>query len=436
MPSTTFCFTAPDLSDIASNLDALERSYDDTHSGSTNMDDTGITQLAFILNLEQHWFTLRRFGHAEPNINNDPEWVGKLYLGMVLQQAESEGYSVFAVTQVDPSAPLGLPRTAADNIASTLSEPTSSNPRISVHRPLAPTSAPSVSDHVEGLEDEDYELQAALQASLMGNHYRIDPTIPLVPPPVTRSLAPLPLDDFEMSGPSTSVQTGLHPSTDQEDEEDDDPTAGEEANLDPVAESMARSRLMLQRMKAHQELAQRELWNEGSMTETDAAALEERRARRQREEAEEAEQLRRAIAESEALAQAQGHALWTGNDDEGLDSMNVVRPAGPNPLQGLHDGDRVYDDDDVELQAALKASLEYVPQGWELPELPSQPALFRPAPSPAVAPAQTEHEAEDGKSILSEDAEDSEDPKSSDAIAVETVSVDELRRRRLARFGM
>lgn len=66
------------------------------------------TQLAFILNLQQHWFTLRRFGHAEPNMDNHagndnghwfnlnsflpaPDWVSKLYLGMVLQQAEAEG---------------------------------------------------------------------------------------------------------------------------------------------------------------------------------------------------------------------------------------------------------------------------------------------------------------------------------------------------------
>lgn len=66
-------------------------------------------QHGFILNLEQHWFTLRRFGpsgsakeatEAEAershwfNLNSfleKPEWVGKLYLGMVLQQAEEEG---------------------------------------------------------------------------------------------------------------------------------------------------------------------------------------------------------------------------------------------------------------------------------------------------------------------------------------------------------
>jgi len=64
------------------------------------------TQLAFILNLQQHWFTIRRFGPALSNFLDDPghghwfnlnsslaapEWVGKLYLGMVLHQAEEEG---------------------------------------------------------------------------------------------------------------------------------------------------------------------------------------------------------------------------------------------------------------------------------------------------------------------------------------------------------
>lgn len=66
------------------------------------------TQLGFILNLQQHWFTLRRFGPAEAKIDLDtgeghwfnlnsflpaPEWVGKLYLGMLLQQAEADGIS-------------------------------------------------------------------------------------------------------------------------------------------------------------------------------------------------------------------------------------------------------------------------------------------------------------------------------------------------------
>lgn len=64
--------------------------------------------MGFILNSHQHWYTLRRFGNVSPdpspeadtgnghwfNLNSflpKPERVGKLYLGMVLQQAETEG---------------------------------------------------------------------------------------------------------------------------------------------------------------------------------------------------------------------------------------------------------------------------------------------------------------------------------------------------------
>lgn len=57
------------------------------------------TQQAFVLNLNQHWFTLRRFGQPGGtghwyNLNSffdTPERIGKMYLGMVLQQAEMEG---------------------------------------------------------------------------------------------------------------------------------------------------------------------------------------------------------------------------------------------------------------------------------------------------------------------------------------------------------
>lgn len=57
------------------------------------------TQQAFVLNLNQHWFTMRRFGQPGGNghwfnLNSSfeyPERVGEMYLGMVLQQAEAEG---------------------------------------------------------------------------------------------------------------------------------------------------------------------------------------------------------------------------------------------------------------------------------------------------------------------------------------------------------
>src|ERR1700689_257645 len=68
--------------------------------------DRPYTQLGFILNLEEHWFTLRRFGPAEPDLSADPgigHWfnlnscvdkedrVSRIYLGMVLQNTEAEG---------------------------------------------------------------------------------------------------------------------------------------------------------------------------------------------------------------------------------------------------------------------------------------------------------------------------------------------------------
>jgi Josephin len=57
------------------------------------------SQRAFILNCDQHWFTLRRFGNSEGvgpwfNLNSSldqPEWISETYLGMVLQRAEAEG---------------------------------------------------------------------------------------------------------------------------------------------------------------------------------------------------------------------------------------------------------------------------------------------------------------------------------------------------------
>ncbi|KAF5385834.1 hypothetical protein D9615_002249 [Tricholomella constricta] len=490
-------FTAPDLSDIARNLDALEHSYDGSHTDSTNMDDTGFfsvqvlenalkvwglnltrwrgeemrpyqdlphTQLAFILNLEQHWFTLRRFGHAEPDINKDagnghwfnlnsvfdePEWVGKLYLGMVLQQAEAEGYSVFAVTQADPSAPLALPRTEADEIASTLPEPTSaarSGFHSSSYKPssVPSSTAPSGPTQIEGFEGEDYELQAALQASLMGSEYSsYDET--LAPAPFSRAFAPLPSDPDDTESPirSTSrpdtgtrtlVDGSLHPTAPTI------PPAEPDEESDPVQASLQRNRLMLQRMRAEQEFAQRELWGEDPSG-PDAAAFETRRAERRREEEEEADQLRRAIEESEALARIEGPV--PRDNDEQLDDtgMNIVQRAPDVPpglfTPGGHAIDhRVYDDDDAELQAALKASLEQVPQGWEFPELQPQRTPLRPLsaarqPSSAVLQPGEEKNVEDTESVLSAETEDH--PRSDPG--AESVTVDELRRRRLARFG-
>ncbi|KAJ1304888.1 hypothetical protein OPQ81_006022 [Rhizoctonia solani] len=174
-------FTPPDLAQIAHELDQLEQDAKDSkEEGNTNMDDAGhisvqvlknalkdlfgltlipwrsdemrqyqavpYTQLAFFLNRQQHWFTLRRFGHPQRkghwfNLNSfldSPEWVGNTYLGTVLQQAEKEGYSVFVVRPLDPSNPEHmLPETEADIIAETLDVGDSEGQVVKISTPRA-----------------------------------------------------------------------------------------------------------------------------------------------------------------------------------------------------------------------------------------------------------------------------------------------------------
>ncbi|KAJ3402299.1 Ataxin-3, partial [Chytridiales sp. JEL 0842] len=60
-------------------------------------------QNAFILNLNEHWFTLRRFGGKRGrwyNLNSmkpKPSYVTETYISLLLSQMESDGYSIFAV---------------------------------------------------------------------------------------------------------------------------------------------------------------------------------------------------------------------------------------------------------------------------------------------------------------------------------------------------
>nr|GAT56364.1 predicted protein [Mycena chlorophos] len=377
-------FTAPDLSEIAKELDTLEQSYDDDNHGtrSGNMDDTGFfsvqvlekalevwglllsrwrseemrafqdhpeSQLAFILNYEHHWYCLRRFGTKHWfNLNSlspRPEWISPLYLGMVLQQAEADGYSVFVVRSIDPDNAAPLPHTAVDDIALTVPEP---------------GSAPQVagSEAIDDMEDEDYELQAALHASLMGES-EVD-----APPPVIRPPVPLPV----------AVE---------DDEMDED--------ADPVAASMARNKRALEDMRREQEYARRQmLFAETGQDDT------------------EDEIFRQALRES-------------GSDN----NASAEHPAAHLAHAGR---DRVYDDDDADLQAALKASLEEAPVGWSFPETPEpsrQQPIFESAP-PAALSAMTR-----SASSSSVDIEESEEQ----IPVVEEVSVEEMRRRRLAKFG-
>jgi len=267
-------------------------------------------------------------------------------------------------------------------------------------------------------DDEDFELQAVLQATLMGSGSTSE-SLPSSSfsayPPIPGSL-PSESEPGATSGPSGGATlTHRYGAPGQPRHS----TSGRE--VDPVAESMTRNRMIMKRMQREQELAQRELYEE-----------EVARFGRQRnaDVEDEEEMLLRAIAESNTPGRTDGHVLTDdedaeGNENEGESSIE------PDPVLPYHmarnsSGDvRVYDDDDTALQQALKASLETLPEGFTV--------TFPP-------PTRTDVRVPTVVTDASVEEEDMEDVDSSSERSVASpepaeVSVDELRKRRLARFG-
>ncbi|EJD52776.1 Josephin-domain-containing protein [Auricularia subglabra TFB-10046 SS5] len=483
-------FTAPDLAEIARNLDALEQSVHEERVDrqSTNMDDTGFfsvqvleealkvwglrlvrwrseemiafqdrptTQLAFILNLELHWFTLRRFGPAKPNPYEDPgdghwfnlnsfleapEWISHTYLGMVLQQAEQEGYSVFAVCQVDPTAELTLARTEADALAGTLPQPTSAGTsRLNTARIRQANAASSSSGHVEGAEDEDLMLQAALQASLMG-----DEAFAGEGGEIPAWLRDQDFSAFDRGGPARDpdfsqfrhAQNLVGPSAGEMDVDDGE---GGEGGADPVAASIARNRALMDRMRREQQFAMRGAIDDDIRQHIQRArfpnAQPEPGPQPQADDDDDSED-----AQLQAtLAASRHHIVFDTPPRQNRFSELADEDEAPLPAPRPAANQRhvVYDDDDAELQAALRASLEGLPEGFMMPPSP-QPRALPPsrldqavaAPSssrlnqPAPAPVQ-----QAGKRKADDEADEEELP------AQEELSPEEMRRRRLARFS-
>ncbi|KAG8708883.1 hypothetical protein FRC09_000980 [Ceratobasidium sp. 395] len=563
-------FTAPDLASIAKELDELEQNVTEgTQSRrSTNMDDTGTftvdlwyfsvqvlenalrntfgltltrwrsqemrvfqshpdNQLAFVLNLEQHWFTLRRFGHKHGkgfwfNLNSflsAPEWVGSTYLGMVLEQAEREGYSVFVVRPADASNPEhGLPDTEADLLAETLNDSVQDAPRppqgfslagstgtggrpgisggggmggsgssfggtAGTERNAAGIAQRSERSSVPGLEDEDVELQRALQASLAaaasggGVVYDF--------PDESGSSGAVPggygsttgfgssagyggSAGFGSSGaglglgyggdrpPSRRTPPGAFPASALA-PASDPPTPTNEpsssSDADPVAASAARARARLEQVQREQAAAMHGFGFGAGMDE----AVDEEGARRRREAA---DRVRRAREEEEdqiRLAMAESLRTHSAGVEEGNPEYFVTPPSTTQPsLPGSFPtgGDRHYDDEDAELQAALKASLEEAtsssPGPLPRPAAPASvpervvpvdraPVPVGRAPVPgAPVPASSAHveDNEDEDEDEDEEEEEEEEEKTpAPALKAEVADAEEMRRRRLARFG-
>lgn len=403
------------------------------------------TQLGFILNLNQHWFTLRRFGQASPNPDEDqglghwfnldsalegPQWVGNLYLTMVIQQAEQDGYSVFVVRQTDINGPLALPRTEADELAAQLSEPMSSRPD---------STSQDTAHSMEDFEDEDMDLQQALQASLAieghrpplssspHSEFNLESSLPLpVPPPLmtreSRRWRPM------ASGAQTPVQLPILRSGS---DDISGPSSGDVSPVhdDPVAASLARNRSIMERMRIEQEMALRDNYQDVDMQEV---------SRRRREHEEEEEMVRQAIAESEALHQQEQHPRQAELVGQNTTVEGEIGPFPQPPYAPTSSGSahRVYDDEDAELQAALRASLEDVPEGYQIPDSPP-PMMIPPLHQLVERPPVPETMAR--TSSMGTDTGDSEMESETLSIASpedEQISMEEMRRRRLARFGM
>ena len=339
------------------------------------------------------------------------------------------GYSTFAVVPTDPDHP--LPQTDADDIATRL---------------LQPVSSPSLAqgsftarnpDSSSAFEDEDFQLQAALHASLDGGAGQFSMPRPhggSFASETGSTLSPRTSTGFPIPSLSAIPPPVPAPST--------RPTAQPMTN--PVAASMSRNQVMLERMRREQEAALREHYHEevSGFDNLPEPSYPLAGNRVQDEE----EQLRRAIAESEAMAHEQGHAETVSNaSGAGIRSGNAQAEQW---TQGRTHSGRVYDDEDAEFQAALQASLESAPPGahtFDTATTSPRASTARDSPLTAASIAGSRAEPLTGADEDEDEDDDDYDDAATEKTLSETaeapqaedpnINIEEMRRRRLARFG-
>jgi len=261
---------------------------------------------------------------------------------------------------------------------------------------------------------EDRELQAALQASLMSGPSTVSATQPFfdafqphsdsglespLPLPVPPPLLPNHRFSASRASATTSTRRSDRHSGNRRSGSGSQPNSGSgsriqsrresrlasptfphpipvvpepeiDPDLDPVAASVARNRLIMERMRREQEMAFRDTFEDVDMED-----VVRRRVANQEEE----DMLKRAIEESEKLAmEVEERQRQENRDHQPLaGGSNPTSP--PRMASPLVEGHRVYDDEDEELQAALRASLQDVPEGYQAP--PSPPSARRQPPS-------------------------------------------------------
>ncbi|KAG9083207.1 hypothetical protein FS749_006226 [Ceratobasidium sp. UAMH 11750] len=175
-------------------------------------------------------------------------------------------------------------------------------------------------------------------------------------------------------------------------------------------------------------------------------AVDEDGARRRREAAErvrrareeEEDQIRLAMAES-LRTHTSGPVVEEDDPDYFVTPPSTTRPLpGSFPADSGAGGDRHYDDEDAELQAALRASLESSGP-VRIPSEPPRPVPVTSAPAPGTPSAPVASRSAPGPASsddTDEEGDDEEEEKAPDpASKAEVADAEELRRRRLARFG-
>jgi hypothetical protein len=211
------------------------------------------------------------------------------------------GYSVFVVQQLDQSRPLALARTEADNAAETIPEITGSanHPTLSTARTISKVGAPGPSKSgfdlaSAGLEGEDLELQAALQASLLQAPLQENTSTSANSPSVQTNPTRTSISANDWNFPSTSSVFGTRTET---------ATAAvpSAAHIESLDSSARRAREELARFQEEQEEALREAYEDEIALGNRAPALGSASVARRRAaqpDEEEEEMLRRAIEAS------------------------------------------------------------------------------------------------------------------------------------------
>lgn len=195
-------FSAVDLAEIAHDLDERENLVLGTDSSSSrNMDDSGFFSVqvvaealrvfnlelipltspsaaeyradptcgrAYICNLNDHWFAIRRFGFQWFKLNSllsSPKLISDTYLSLYLAQLANDGYSIFVVVGELPhcNADEILTQCPVDPALAAQDEPIREDQR--EDEDLARAIALSLTEDKRNEEASDDDLQAAMRES-------------------------------------------------------------------------------------------------------------------------------------------------------------------------------------------------------------------------------------------------------------------------------